>query len=74
MNRRGREWPAPAPRVASACAAGCERRGGWATLGGALWQAGGATALFIAGFGAAGYGTRQDLSGIAACACGRSSR
>jgi modulator of FtsH protease len=31
----------------------------------ALWQAGGATALFIAGFGAAGYATRQDLSGIA---------
>jgi modulator of FtsH protease len=31
----------------------------------ALWQAGGATALFIAGFGAAGYATRQDLAGIA---------
>jgi FtsH-binding integral membrane protein len=31
----------------------------------ALWQAGGATALFIAGFGTAGYATRQDLSGIA---------
>jgi FtsH-binding integral membrane protein len=31
----------------------------------ALWQAGGATALFIAGFGAAGYATRTDLSGIA---------
>ena len=30
----------------------------------ALWQAGGATALFIAGFGAAGYATRRDLSGI----------
>ena len=30
-----------------------------------LWQAGGATALFIAGFGAAGYATRRDLSGIA---------
>ncbi len=28
----------------------------------ALWQAGGATALFIAGFGAAGYSTRRDLS------------
>jgi len=28
----------------------------------ALWQAGGATALFIAGFGAAGYTTRRDLS------------
>ena len=28
----------------------------------ALWQAGGATALFIAGFGAAGYATRRDLS------------
>ena len=27
-----------------------------------LWQAGGATALFIAGFGAAGYATRRDLS------------
>ena len=30
-----------------------------------LWQAGGATALFIAGCGAAGYATRVDLSGIA---------
>jgi FtsH-binding integral membrane protein len=31
----------------------------------ALWQAGGATALFIAGFGAAGYATRRDLSAVA---------
>jgi modulator of FtsH protease len=31
----------------------------------ALWQAGGATALVIGGFGAAGYATRRDLSGIA---------
>jgi len=31
----------------------------------ALWQAGGATALVIAGFGAAGYATRRDLSGMA---------
>ena len=30
-----------------------------------LWEAGGATALFIAGFGAAGYATRRDLSGLA---------
>ncbi len=30
-----------------------------------LWQAGGATALFIAGFGAAGYATRRDLAVIA---------
>ena len=30
-----------------------------------LWQAGGATALFIAGFGAAGYATRRDLAAIA---------
>ena len=30
-----------------------------------LWQAGGATALFIAGAGAAGYATRRDLSGLA---------
>jgi FtsH-binding integral membrane protein len=30
-----------------------------------VWQAGGATALFIAGFGAAGYATRRDLSGVA---------
>jgi len=30
-----------------------------------LWQAGGATALFIAGFGAAGYATKRDLSGLA---------
>jgi FtsH-binding integral membrane protein len=28
----------------------------------ALWQAGGATALFIAGFGTAGYATKRDLS------------
>jgi FtsH-binding integral membrane protein len=31
----------------------------------ALWQAGGATALFIAGAGAAGYATNRDLSGLA---------
>jgi modulator of FtsH protease len=31
----------------------------------ALWQAGGATALFVAGFGAAGYATRRDLSALA---------
>ena len=31
----------------------------------AVWQAGGMTALFIAGFGAAGYATRRDLSGLA---------
>src|ERR1700735_4322347 len=30
----------------------------------ALWQADGATALFIAGFGAAGYATRRDLTAI----------
>ena len=30
-----------------------------------LWDAGGATALFIAGFGAAGYATRRDLTAIA---------
>jgi FtsH-binding integral membrane protein len=31
----------------------------------AVWQAGGSTALFIAGFGAAGYATRRDLSVLA---------
>jgi len=31
----------------------------------ALWSAGGATALFIAGFGAAGYATRRDLAALA---------
>jgi FtsH-binding integral membrane protein len=31
----------------------------------ALWQAGGATALFIAAFAAAGYATRRDLTTIA---------
>ncbi len=31
----------------------------------ALWEAGGATALFVAGCGAFGYATRTDLSGIA---------
>jgi FtsH-binding integral membrane protein len=30
-----------------------------------LWQAGGATALFMAAFGAAGYATRRDLTAIA---------
>jgi len=30
-----------------------------------VWQAGGATALFIAGFGSVGYATRRDLSGLA---------
>jgi FtsH-binding integral membrane protein len=31
----------------------------------ALWEAGGATALFVAGFGAAGYATRRDLTALA---------
>jgi modulator of FtsH protease len=31
----------------------------------ALWQAGGATALFIAALGSAGYATDRDLSGVA---------
>jgi uncharacterized protein len=31
----------------------------------ALWEAGAATALFIAGFGAAGYATRRDLTALA---------
>ena len=31
----------------------------------AVWDAGAATALFIAGFGAAGYATRRDLTAIA---------
>jgi modulator of FtsH protease len=31
----------------------------------ALWEAGGATALFIAGFGAAGYATRRDQTALA---------
>ncbi|MDT5348176.1 MAG: uncharacterized protein QOH91_1463 [Mycobacterium sp.] len=35
----------------------------------ALWEAGGATALFIAGCGAFGYATRTDLSGIARVSC-----
>jgi uncharacterized protein len=30
-----------------------------------VWQAGGATALFIAGFGAVGYATRRDLAPLA---------
>jgi uncharacterized protein len=30
-----------------------------------LWQAGGATALFIAGFGVAGYAIRRDLTALA---------
>ena len=30
-----------------------------------LWRTGGATALFVAGFGAAGYATRRDLSALA---------
>lgn len=31
----------------------------------ALWEAGEATALFVAGFGSAGYATRRNLSGVA---------
>jgi FtsH-binding integral membrane protein len=31
----------------------------------AVWEAGGSTALFIAGFGAAGYATRRDLAAVA---------
>jgi uncharacterized protein len=31
----------------------------------AVWEAGGATALFVAGFGAAGYARRGDLSVLA---------
>lgn len=31
----------------------------------AVWQAGGATALFMAGFGAAGYATKRDLAPLA---------
>ena len=31
----------------------------------AVWDAGGATALFVAAFGSAGYATRRDLSGLA---------
>ena len=31
----------------------------------AVWEAGGAVALFVAGFGAAGYATRRDLSALA---------
>ena len=31
----------------------------------AVWEAGGATALFIVGFGAASYATRRDLSALA---------
>jgi modulator of FtsH protease len=31
----------------------------------AVWEAGAATALFIAGFGAAGYATRRDLTPLA---------
>jgi uncharacterized protein len=31
----------------------------------AVWEAGGATALFVAGFGAAGYARRGDLSALA---------
>jgi len=30
----------------------------------ALWQAGGATALFVAGCGCVGFATRRDLSGV----------
>jgi modulator of FtsH protease len=31
----------------------------------AVWEAGGSTALFIAGFGVAGYATRRDLAAVA---------
>jgi uncharacterized protein len=36
---------------------------------GAVWEAGGATALFVAGFGAGGYATRRDLSALARVLC-----
>ena len=36
-----------------------------------LWQASGATALFIAGFGAAGYATRRDLGALPGTSSGR---
>jgi modulator of FtsH protease len=45
--------------------AGRELAGGVGVVAAALWQAGGATALFIAGFGAAGYATRRDLAPVA---------
>jgi modulator of FtsH protease len=35
------------------------------TDAGVLWQTGAATALFVAGAGAAGYATRRDLSAVA---------
>ena len=35
----------------------------------AVWQAGGTTALFVAGFGAAGYATPRDLSALARALC-----
>lgn len=37
-------------------------------------QVGGATALFVAGFGAAGYATRRDLSALVRPCSGRCSR
>jgi len=35
----------------------------------ALWQAGAATALFVAAFGAAGFATRRDLTALARMSC-----
>jgi uncharacterized protein len=35
----------------------------------ALWDAGGATALFILAFGSVGYATRRDLSALARACC-----
>ena len=35
------------------------------TNSGTVWEAGATTALFVAGFGAAGYATRRDLSALA---------
>jgi uncharacterized protein len=34
-----------------------------------VWEAGGATALFVAGFGTGGYATRRDLSALARVLC-----
>src|SRR5215213_3736790 len=64
---RGRRLPGPQPRLPLGLAGFIAAFACLIAMNApqAVWQAGGATALFIAGFGAAGYASRRDLSALA---------
>src|SRR5215213_12018756 len=64
---RGRRLPGPQPRLPLGLAGFIAAFACLIAMNApqTVWQAGGATALFIAGFGAAGYATRRDLSALA---------